>query len=187
MGRGCLFGPVFAAAVILSPARAIYGLRDSKILDPERREELDVRIRRHAIAWSVASVSTADIDRINIYQASRLAMKLAVEALMPAPHHVLVDALALDIAVPQQSLIKGDTRSRAIAAASIVAKVARDREMREYDRRYPGYGLASNKGYCTPDHVEALARLGPTPEHRQTFSPVRQTAFRFESVRCETV
>jgi len=173
-GRGCLFGPVFAAAVVLSPQKPVPGLCDSKLLAPEERERLAEMIRERAVAWAVASVSAAEIDRINIYQASRLAMKRALEQLDPPADYLLVDALRLDTSVPQEALIKGDARCRSIAAASILAKVDRDACMKRFDRVYPGYGFARHKGYGTPEHLQALARLGPTPEHRRSFAPVRE-------------
>jgi ribonuclease HII len=173
VGRGSLFGPVVAAAVVLSPERPIRGLNDSKLLDAERREVLSERIRERAAAWAVAAVDAATIDSINIYQASRLAMRMAVSRLQPAPDFLLVDALSLDLPFPQRGLIKGDARCHAIAAASIVAKVWRDACMRVWDEVFPGYGLAENKGYGTPDHHRALERLGPTPLHRLSFEPVR--------------
>ncbi len=172
-GRGALFGPVFAAAVILPAECALAGLRDSKELDPETRERLAGAIRRTAVAWAVASAEAAEIDRINIYEASRLAMKRAIEQLRPAPEFVLVDAMRVDVAVPQRALIRGDARCRSIAAASILAKVHRDRCLREWDAIYPEYGLGRNKGYGTPEHKRALATYGPTPEHRRSFLPVR--------------
>lgn len=172
-GRGCLFGPVFAAAVILDPARSIRGLADSKTLPAERRDELAVEIRAYAAAWAVASASPGEIDRINILQASRLAMRRAVEALHPPCDYLLVDATSVDWPVPQQALIKGDARVRAIAAASILAKVGRDRCIEELDARYPGYGLARHKGYPTAEHKEALMRLGPTELHRRSYLPVQ--------------
>ncbi len=172
-GRGALFGPVYAAAVILSPERPIRGLNDSKQLEPERREVLAERIRERAQAWAVASVDACVIDRINIYQASRLAMKLAIESLDPKADFVLTDAVLLDIVAPQRAVIHGDARCHVIAAASILAKVHRDEAMRAWDGEFPGYGLARHKGYGTPEHLEALARLGPTPLHRTTFEPVR--------------
>ncbi len=162
VGRGSLFGAVVAGAVILSPDSPMRGLNDSKQLDPERREELAVRIRERAVAWSVAAVDAATIDRINIYEASRLAMKQAVERLSPVADFVLVDAVALDIPLPQQPLLQGDERCHAIAAASILAKVYRDQMMREWDRFYPEYGLANHKGYHAPEHVAALREYGPT-------------------------
>lgn len=177
VGRGCLFGPVVAAAVILSPDAPVPGLNDSKKLDPARREELDLLIRERALAFAVAAVDAATIDRINIYQASRLAMKTAVLRLRPAPDFVLVDAVPLDIPLPQQPLIQGDERCHAIAAASIVAKVCRDRLMCEWDRFYPEYGLAAHKGYQTPEHLAAILRHGPTPLHRFSFAPVHHNAF----------
>jgi len=172
-GRGCLFGPVHAAAVILDPARPIAGLNDSKRLSAPEREALAPRIRDRALAWAVGVASAAEIDRINILQASRLAMKRAVEALGVRADYLLVDACTVDVAIEQESIIKGDARSRSIAAASILAKTSRDARLRELDREYPGYGLASHKGYGAPEHLAALARLGPTAEHRKTFAPVR--------------
>jgi len=171
-GRGCLFGPVFAAAVILDPARPIRGLADSKTLDEDRRDELSVLIRERAAAWAVASATAAEIDRINILEASRLAMRRAVEALNPPCDYLLVDAIQIDLQIPQRALIKGDARVRAIAAASILAKVDRDACMRAMDEQYPGYGLARHKGYATEEHREALRRLGPTALHRRSYAPV---------------
>ena len=172
VGRGSLFGPVVAAAVILDPAHRIRGLRDSKLLPAERREELALLIRQHSIAWAVAAVDSARIDQINIYQASRLAMLHAVQQLAPAPSHLLVDAIRLDCDLPQQPIIHGDALSASIAAASILAKVERDRMISAWDPVFPMYGLASNKGYCTPHHLAALRVHGPSPLHRQSFSPV---------------
>lgn len=173
VGRGALFGPVVAAAVILSPLRPVRGLNDSKLLEPDRREVLDRRIRERAVAWAVAAVDAATIDCINIYQASRNAMRMAVLRLDPAPDFLLVDAMSLDLSLPQRPLIKGDMRCHAIAAASIVAKVYRDACMRVWDEVFPQYGLASHKGYSTPEHCRAIARFGPTPLHRLSFQPVR--------------
>ncbi len=172
-GRGSLFGPVFAAAAILSPDRPIPGLRDSKLLDPARREHLAVLIRERALACAVASVDAFVIDRINIYQASRLAMKRAIERLAPAPDSLLIDAVRLDTPLPQMPLVHGDARSQAIAAASILAKTARDAAMLAWDEVFPQYGLGRHKGYGTPEHLDALAFYGPTPHHRLTFEPVR--------------
>lgn len=172
VGRGSLFGPVVAAAVILDPGHRIRGLRDSKLLLAERREILAERIRRHAIAWAIAAVDAARIDQINIYQASRLAMREAVIHLDPIPDHLLVDALRLDCEHPQQAIIHGDALSASIAAASIIAKVERDRMVSEWDPVFPVYRLASNKGYSTPHHIAALRQYGPSPLHRQSFAPV---------------
>src|SRR5208283_7949 len=174
VGRGSLFGCVVAAAVILDPAYRVRGLRDSKLLLPERREVLAERIREHAVAWSIAAVDAARIDQINIYQASRVAMRDAVSQLAPAANHLLVDALRLDCAQPQDAIIHGDALSASIAAASILAKVERDRMMCEWDAVFPAYGLASHKGYSTPKHLAALRELGPTALHRQSFAPVWQ-------------
>jgi ribonuclease HII len=172
-GRGCLFGPVCAAAVILHPGRRPTGLADSKTLSPERRESLALEIKAAAMAWAVAWATPGEIDRINIREASRLAMRRAVEALHPAPDYLLIDALTLDLPLPQEALIKGDARVEAIGAASILAKTARDARLVELDVQYPGYGLARHKGYGTAEHLEALDRLGPTPLHRRSFAPVR--------------
>jgi ribonuclease HII len=172
VGRGSLFGPVVAAAVILDPAHRIRGLRDSKLLAAERREELALIIRERAIAWAIAAVDSARIDQINIYQASRLAMLRAVRQLAPAAGHLLVDAVRLDCELPQQPIIHGDALSASIAAASIVAKVERDRMISAWDPVFPMYGLASNKGYCTARHLAALREYGPSPLHRQSFAPV---------------
>ena len=179
VGRGCLFGPVVAAAVILPPqldslARA--GLKDSKQLTAPQRESLDRLIRSTALAISIAEVDAATIDRVNIYQATRLAMLSAVRALPIAPDHLLIDAMQLDHPCPQTRLIHGDALSLSIAAASVVAKVHRDRMMCELDATHPGYGLASHKGYATAQHLRALVALGPTPLHRLTFAPVKAVA-----------
>jgi ribonuclease HII len=172
VGRGSLFGPVVAAAVILDPGYRIRGLRDSKLLLPERREILAGRIRQHAIAWAIAAVDAARIDQINIYHASRLAMREAVLSLQPGPDYLLIDALRLDCELPQRPIIHGDALSASIAAASILAKVERDRLVSEWDPVFPVYGLASNKGYSTPHHLAALRQHGPSPLHRQSFAPV---------------
>lgn len=176
VGRGCLFGPVVAAAVVLDPARQVRGLNDSKLLDAKEREVLAARIRERALAVSVGAVDAATIDLINILQASRLAMKFAVEGLSNRPDYLLVDYLALDLPIAQIGLVKGDKKSRSIAAASIIAKVERDRWMRAWDVVYPEYGLASNKGYSAPKHLAALATYGGTPLHRMSFSPVTKVA-----------
>lgn len=175
-GRGSLFGPVVAAAVMLNPRRRIVGLDDSKKLPAKRRAVLAERIRRHAIAWAVEAVEPGAIDAWNIYQAARLAMKRAVERLGVAPDYLLLDAITLDLGIEQKSLIRGDRRSVSIAAASILAKVERDRLMDEWDAVYPQYGLGHNRGYGTPDHLEALRLHGPTRHHRFSFAPVRQAA-----------
>src|SRR5246500_2574780 len=173
-GRGALFGPVVAAAVVLNPKRRIVGLDDSKKLTPERRCELAPRIREYALAWAVAEIDAQRIDAWNIYQASRQAMAAALEQLTIQPDYLLIDAMELDVLIEQKSLIKGDARSVSIAAASILAKTYRDARMEEWDAVYPRYGLARHKGYATPDHLEALRLHGPTPLHRHSFAPVRQ-------------
>lgn len=176
VGRGALLGPVVAAAVILPKslsglARA--GLTDSKQLTREQRERLDKRIRRMALAVSVAEVDAETIDRVNIYQATRMAMLAAVQGLAVAPDHLLIDAMRLDHPCAQTKLIYGDSLSLSIAAASVVAKVHRDALMRNLDLAHPQYGLASHKGYGTPEHRRALAEHGPCALHRRTFAPVR--------------
>src|ERR1700736_1840600 len=172
VGRGSFFGPVVAAAVILDRGYRIRGLRDSKLLLRERRELLAPRIREHCLAWAVGAVDAARIDQINIYQASRVAMREAVLSLNPGADHLLVDALRLDCELSQQPIIHGDALSASIAAASIIAKVERDRMIVEWDPVFPVYGLASNKGYSTPRHIAALREHGPSPLHRQSFAPV---------------
>jgi ribonuclease HII len=174
-GRGSLFGPVVAAAVILNPRRRIVGLDDSKKLNPERRNELFPRICEHALAWAIAEIDAARIDAWNIYQASRQAMMAAVSQLSPLPDYLLLDAIEIDLPIEQKALIHGDARSVSIAAASILAKVERDRRMAEFDEMYPQYGLAQHKGYGTPEHLEALRRFGPTPLHRFSYAPVRES------------
>src|ERR1700730_11386925 len=174
VGRGSLFGCVVAAAVILDRGYRIRGLRDSKLLLAERRELLAPRIREHAVAWAVAAVDAARIDQINIYHASRAAMREAVMRLAPAADHLLIDALRIDCEQPQVPIIHGDALSASIAAASILAKVERDRIMCEWDAVFPAYGFASHKGYSTPKHLAALREFGPTPMHRQSFAPVWQ-------------
>ncbi|HKS72769.1 MAG TPA: ribonuclease HII [Terriglobales bacterium] len=176
VGRGSLFGPVVAAAVILDRGYRIRGLRDSKLILAQRREVLAERIREHAIAWAVAVVDAARIDQINIYQASRVAMLEAVNRLLPQPDQLLIDAVRLDCTTPQVSIIHGDALSASIAAASILAKVERDRLVCEWDPIFPVYGLASNKGYSTAHHLAALREHGPSPLHRQSFAPVWNAA-----------
>lgn len=172
-GRGSLFGPVFAAAVVLDPERPIRGLDDSKALEPERREVLAGRIRERALAWAVGAADVFEIDRLNIYRASRVAMQRALQKLKIACDYLLLDAVKLDVDVMQKPLVHGDARSFSIAAASILAKTGRDAALQAWDLVFPEYGLASNKGYSTPDHLAALERLGPTAMHRFSFEPVR--------------
>lgn len=175
VGRGPLAGDVVAAAVILDPGRPISGLRDSKKLSAPRREELAQLIRERALAWSVARASVAEIDEINILQASLLAMHRAVRALDPQPGYVLVDGNRLprwDYA--SEPVVKGDDRVPAIAAASILAKVQRDSELIALEKQYPGYGFAAHKGYPTAVHLQALQTLGVTPVHRRSFAPVKK-------------
>ena len=180
VGRGPMFGPVVAAAVILAPRYRMEGLNDSKKLTEKKRNQLDVEIRASAVAWAIAAVDVKTIDRINIRKASLLAMKQAVSQLALTPDYLLIDGMdTIDFACPQQACIQGDGTSFSIAAASVVAKVYRDRLLVELDAQFPGYGLASHKGYCCPAHLAALARLGPTPLHRRNWSPVAQTMLAF--------
>jgi ribonuclease HII len=188
VGRGPLFGPGVAAAVILPAGCRFRGLTDSKLLTENQRNELDPQIRLKAVAWAIAAVDADTIDRINIRQASLLAMRLAVQQLAIAPNFLIPDFLLIDgrdtltdIAWPcrQQAVIHGDSTSLSIAAASVIAKVYRDRLLVQFDSQFPGYGLASHKGYSSREHLAALARLGPTPLHRKSFNPVAQTALQF--------
>ena len=175
VGRGPLAGPVVAAAVILAPQHPIAGLDDSKKLGPARRESLDREIRAKALAWSMGRAEVEEIDALNILQASLLAMRRAVEALHLRPDQVLVDGNRCPrLDIPVQAIVGGDSRVAAISAASILAKVARDREMLDWEARFPGYGLARHKGYPTRDHLEALHKLGVSPIHRRSFGPVRR-------------
>jgi ribonuclease HII len=170
VGRGCLFGDVVAAAVILPAGLVLEEVNDSKQLSEKKRDRLYDLILEEAIAWSVARVEASVIDTINIRQASRLAMKQAVQSLAVQPQYLLVDAESVDLEIEQAGIIKGDSLSQSIAAASIVAKVTRDRLCSEvWDRLYPGYGIAVHKGYATKVHREALVELGPTPMHRRSF------------------
>lgn len=175
-GRGCLFGPVFAAAVVLDPDAELSGLDDSKRLGPQRRTELDRRIRETALACAVGAVDAAQIDLLNILQASRLAMRIAVEALDPMPDFLLIDAVTVDLDTAQRAVVKGDRVSRSVAAASILAKVARDRCMLAWDEVYPEYGLRSHKGYPTAAHRDAIRRYGCLPQHRHSYAPVARLA-----------
>jgi ribonuclease HII len=174
VGRGSLFGPVVAAAVILPAKTRIRGVRDSKQLEPEERERLDGIIRKRAIAIAIGFADAATIDAINIRRASHLAMLSAIAQLQPAPDFLLIDAERLDTPCAQKGIIYGDSISVSIAAASIIAKVYRDAWMRSYHEEYPQYGLASHKGYGTPEHLRALHEHGPCPLHRMTYEPVRR-------------
>lgn len=169
-GRGPLAGPVVAAAVILDPEKPVYGVDDSKKLSPKRRAALKMEIEEKALAIGVGIVDVETIDRINILEATRLAMKKAVAALDPVPDLLLIDAVKIsDLTIPQEAIIKGDALSVSIAAASIIAKETRDEMLRAYDALYPEYGFASHKGYGTKQHMEAIRTLGPLPIHRRTF------------------
>ncbi len=182
VGRGALFGPVVAAAVVLPPGTRIRGLRDSKQLLREDRERLAKIVERKALAISIAEVDVETIDRVNIYQATRIAMTSAVIKLTLPPDHLLIDAMRLDLACTQTSIIYGDSLSISIAAASVVAKVYRDARMRELDKDYPQYGLASHKGYSTPQHLAALDKHGPCALHRKSFRPVAQTTLPWDNL-----
>lgn len=175
VGRGPLAGAVVAAAVILDPRRPIAGLGDSKALSEKRRLALDAEIRQQAMAFAVAEASPAEIDALNIYYATHLAMRRAIDALGVAAEYLLVDGNCLPgHHLPGQAVVKGDARHPAIGAASILAKVARDAQMVALHERFPDYGFARHKGYPTPEHLAALARLGPLPEHRRSFAPVKK-------------
>jgi ribonuclease HII len=181
VGRGPMFGPVVAAAVILPKSCPLQGLTDSKKLSEKARNAFDLEIRATAIAWAVAAVDVETIDRINIRRASLLAMRIAVEQLALSPDYLLIDGIdTIDWPCPQQPVVQGDATSLSIAAASVLAKVHRDRMLVELDGQYPGYGLARHKGYCSAEHLAALKRLGPTPLHRKSFSPVAQTVMQFD-------
>jgi ribonuclease HII len=172
-GRGPLAGAVFAAAVVLDPGRPIEGLADSKVLAESTRDELALLIKANALAWAIASASVEEIDRINILRASLLAMRRAVDSLGMEPEEVCVDGLyTIDVAFKCIAIVKGDSKVRAISAASILAKTARDAEMTALDARYPGYGFAHHKGYASPEHLAALKALGPCEIHRRSFEPV---------------
>jgi len=175
-GRGPLAGPVVVAAVVLDPKRRIRGLADSKVLPEDVREELYAKIVGTALAWHVVAIEVAEIDRINILQATLAGMARALAALVPTPTHALIDGNVLPRNLPcsAKAVVDGDAIHGCISAASIIAKVTRDRMMREMDAHYPGYGFAAHKGYCTPEHFEALNRLGPCPQHRRSFAPVRR-------------
>lgn len=174
VGVGPMAGPVVAAAVVLPPGTSLTGIDDSKKLDVEQRERLAAQIRRCALGIGIGQCSVAEIDRLNIYHAARQAMRRAVLGLACAYEHVLVDARTIpELPSPQQAIPKGDAASQSVAAAAILAKVTRDAAMCALAERYPGYGFERHKGYCTPEHQAALARLGPCAEHRRAYAPVR--------------
>lgn len=172
VGRGCLAGPVVAAAVVLDPGAHVAGLADSKLVPPKQRDLLAALIIARASAWAVAIVDAGEIDRLNIHRASLQAMREAVAALVPLPDAVLVDGFRIPyLAIPQRGIVKGDRRCAAIAAASIVAKVTRDRLMQDLDAQDPRYGFGRHKGYATAEHLEAVARYGYSAVHRRSFRP----------------
>ncbi len=173
-GRGPIAGPVYAAAVILDPARRVNGLADSKVLTAERREVLAGRIKERAVAWSIAFASVEEIDALNIFQAAMLAMRRAVHALKVAPDEAWIDGNHCPaLSCRARAFVDGDATHKVISAASILAKTARDAEMRELHERFPQYGFDRHKGYSTPEHFELLARFGPCQIHRRTFEPVK--------------
>jgi ribonuclease HII len=173
-GRGPLAGPVFAAAVILDPARRIDGLADSKVLSPARREDLALLIREHSMAWAVAEASVGEIDSLNILQATLLAMRRAVESLAVPAEYALVDGNQMPrLAIPGHAIVAGDATQPSISAASILAKTARDALMCALDMQHPGYGFSRHMGYATAEHLHNLQRLGPCEVHRKSFAPVR--------------
>lgn len=175
VGRGPLAGPVVAAAVILDPERPIAGLADSKKLSEKRREQLFEQIQQNALAWAIGRAEVEEIDQINILQASLLAMQRAVAQIEPLPRHALIDGNKCpQLPCTAEAIIKGDIKVPAISAASILAKVVRDREMMEMDRLYPGYGFSGHKGYPSAQHLAALRLLGVSPIHRRSFAPVRK-------------
>ncbi len=179
-GRGPLAGPVVAAAVILDPARPVHGLRDSKLLSPRRREALASCIRERALAWAVASADVGEIDTLNILQATLLAMRRAVDALVVTPEVAWIDGdRCPELGCAARAIVKGDRDVAQIAAASILAKTVRDAMLVELDRAYPLYGFAQHKGYGTPGHLAALTRYGPCPAHRRSFAPVALVALAF--------
>ncbi|GAA3559829.1 ribonuclease HII [Marinobacter xestospongiae] len=187
VGRGPLAGPVVTAAVILDPTRPVPGLADSKKLTEKRRERLFEQIQEQALAWSVGRCEVEEIDRLNIYQATMLAMERAVAGLPMAPEYVLVDGNRCPRwSWPSEPVVKGDGRVACISAASIIAKVVRDREMVALDAQYPGYGLAGHKGYPTAAHLQALEDLGLTPIHRRSFRPVQSALERVGENRTGT-
>jgi ribonuclease HII len=192
-GRGPLAGPVVAAAVILDPRRRIRGIRDSKVIEPQERAELAVKIRASAIAWSVAWADVEEIDALNILEATHLAMRRALIGLRVQPAHVQIDGnrcpsfTGLPLSCSFEAIIDGDALRSCIGAASILAKVRRDEMMIELDALFPGYGFASHKGYSTPQHYEALDRYGPTPIHRRSFEPTRVALEKFASLGLDAI
>ena len=179
-GRGPLAGPVVAAAVILDPSRPVAGLRDSKLLSARQRDRLAVAIRANALAWSVGEADVAEIDTLNILQATMLAMRRAFDRLAIAPGEAWIDGNRCpELACAMRAIVKGDRDVAVISAASILAKTARDAMLDELDGRFPAYGFAHNRGYGTPEHLAALARHGPCPAHRRSFAPVAQSALDF--------
>lgn len=176
-GRGPLAGPVVVSAVVLDPRKRILGLRDSKQISAAKREKLAAKIREKALAWSIIYVSATTVDKLNILQATMTGMSQAVGQLGMKPDEVMVDGNRLpELNLPAQALVAGDARVKAISAASILAKTARDAYMEKLDPHYPEYGFARHKGYPTPDHLKVLRRIGPTPEHRRSFAPVQQVS-----------
>ncbi len=182
-GRGPLAGPLAVAAVILDPARPIPGLADSKRLSARRREDLSLQIREQALAWSLVMVEASEIDHLNILQATLHGMRQSLQGLDPCPGLALIDGNCLPdkLPCPARAIVGGDASEQAISAASIIAKVARDTLMLEMDQHFPGYGFAAHKGYPTRAHLQALSRLGPCPQHRRSYAPVRRALARLGS------
>ncbi|WP_439426130.1 ribonuclease HII [Oenococcus alcoholitolerans] len=174
VGRGCLAGPVVACACILKNDFFVEDCFDSKQLSKKRRKELEPQIKDSLVCFAFGKVSATNIDKMNIYQATKIAMKMAVEKLSVTPDHLLIDAMTIDSKIEQKKIIHGDQKSNSIAAASILAKVYRDDLMKEYDKLYPGYGFSANMGYLTKQHQDALAKYGITPIHRRSFAPIFQ-------------
>ena len=183
-GCGCWAGPVFAAAVILPLDSRIGLVRDSKTLSESQRDRLIERIKEESMAWAVGTATAAEIDALNIRRAGTLAMKRAVEGLAQRPEFVLTDAFKIpELGINQKNIINGDCKVKSIAAASIIAKVARDAHLKMLDERYPGYGFATHKGYGTKVHQAALAKLGPCAEHRMSYAPVKAVVLQIEKAR----
>lgn len=181
VGRGPLAGPVVTAAVVLDPENPVIGLDDSKKLSKKKRQALYEEIKKKALAWSIGRAESKEIDQINIFQATLLAMQRAVKALNIKPDHVLIDGhVCPPLSMPSSAIIKGDSKVPEISAASILAKVTRDREMETLDIEFPDYGFAQHKGYPTAFHLERLALLGPTKQHRRSFAPVKRALLLFK-------
>ena len=183
VGRGPLVGPVVAAAVILKDNYSLVGLTDSKKLSEKKRNYFFEEIKKQAVSIGIGIIDEEKIDEVNIYEATKLAMKEAINQLNPKPEHILIDAMPLDIDIPTTSIIKGDLKSITISAASVIAKVTRDKMMYELDEKYPMYDFKNNKGYPTKKHLEALSEYGVLKEHRKTFGPVKKEIEKLKEVK----